>query len=84
MTRYRNWEPIFGILGFYNGRETTDGFVLCNGVINGKNVQYFGIVYSQSGGCNMSAYGYSGSIFNSVFEEFNYGNTPAATVDIIF
>ena len=84
ITRYRNWEPIFGILGFYKGRETTDGFVLCNGVIKGKNVQYFSIVYSQSGGCVMTAYGYSGSTFNSVFEEFNYGNTPTANVDIIF
>ena len=26
----------------------------------------------------------SGSIFNVVSEEFNYGNTPAAKVDIIF
>ena len=83
MTRYRNWDSIFGILGFYNGRETTDGYVLCNGVINGKNVQYLGIVYSQSA-CSMSAYGYSGSTFNNVFEEFSYNNTPTATVDIIF
>ena len=83
MTRYRNWNSIFGILGFYNGRETTDGYVLCNGVINGKNVQYLGIVYSQSA-CSMSAYGYSGSTFNNVFEEFSYNNTPTATVDIIF
>ena len=84
MTRYRNWDPIFGILGFYNGRETTDGFVLCNGVINGKSVQYLSIVYSQSGGCIMNAYGYSGSTFNVVSEEFNYGNTPSASVDIVF
>ena len=83
MTRYRNWNSIFGILGFYNGRETTDGYVLCNGVINGKNVQYLGIIYSQSA-CSMSAYGYSGSTFNNVFEEFSYNNTPTATVDIIF
>ena len=84
MVRYRTWESIFGILGFYNGRETTDGYVLCSGVINGKAVQYFSIVYSQVGGCIMTAYGYSGSIFNVVSEEFNYGNTPAAKVDIIF
>ena len=83
MTRYRNWDSIFGILGFYNGRETTDGYVLCNGVINEKNVQYLGIVYSQSA-CFMSAYGYSGSTFNNVFEEFSYNKTPTATVDIIF
>ena len=84
MTRHRNWESIFATLGLYNGREMTDGFVLCNGVIGGKNVQYFSLVYSQSGGCVMAAYGYSGSIFNVVSEEFSYGNTPAATVDIIF
>lgn len=84
MTRYVNWTPIFSILGLYNGRETTDGFVLCNGVINGKSVQYFSIVYIQSGGCIMSAYGYSGSKFNVVSEEFNYGNTPSASVDIVF
>ena len=83
MTRYRNWELIFGNLGLYNGRDTTDGYVLCNGVINGKNVQYLGITYSQSG-CSMSAYGYSGSTFNNVFEEFSYNNTPTASVDIIF
>ena len=83
MVRYRNWESIFGILGLYNGREETDGYVLCHGVIKGKNVQYLGIVYSQSA-CSISAYGYSGSTFNSVFEEFSYNNTPTATVDIIF
>ena len=83
MERYRNWDSIFATLGFYNGREDTDGYVLCNGVINGKNVQYLGIVYSQSA-CTMSAYGYSGSTFNNVFEEFSYNNTPTATVDIIF
>lgn len=83
MVRYRNWESIFGILGLYDGREETDGYVLCHGVIKGKNVQYLGIVYSQSA-CSISAYGYSGSTFNSVFEEFSYNNTPTATVDIIF
>ena len=83
MRRYRNWDAIFATLGFYNGRESTDGYVLCNGVINGKNVQYLGIVYSQSA-CTMSAYGYSGSTFNNVFEEFSYNNKPTATVDIIF
>lgn len=83
MVRYRNWESIFGILGLYDGREQTDGYVLCHGVINGKSVQYLGIIYSQSA-CSMSAYGYSGSIFNNVFEEFSYNNTPTASVDIIF
>ena len=85
MSRFRNWEAIFGKLGFYSGRKMSDGFVLCNGVINGMSVQYLEIIYDQiPDRCIMSAYGYNGSKFNNIFEEFSYGSTPTASVDIIF
>lgn len=83
MTRYRNWTSIFSVLGLLNNRSVTDGFILCNGVINGKSVQYLSIGYSTDASF-ISAYGYSGSTLNNIYESFNYGSTPAATVDIMF
>lgn len=83
MTRYRNWTSIFSVLGLLNNRSVTDGFILCNGVINGKSVQYLSIGYSTDASF-ISAYGYSGSTLNNIYESFSYGSTPAATVDIMF
>lgn len=83
MTRYRDWTRIFSVLGLLDNRTVTDGFILCNGVINGKSVQYLSIGYSTDASF-ISAYGYSGSTLNNIYESFNYGSTPAATVDIMF
>lgn len=83
MTRYRNWASIMGDLGLLNGRSFTDGFILCNGVINGKNVHYLAI-QNDPAASFISAYGYNGSTFNNIYEEFTYGKYPTATVDIIF
>lgn len=83
ITRYTNWSSIFSILGFSNGRTSTDGFILCNGVINGYSVQYLQIIYSQEAS-SIFAYGYNGSIFNNISEEFRYGEMPKAVVDIVF
>lgn len=83
MRRYQNWIGIFGILGLLDDRGGTDGSILCNGVINGKSVQYLSIGYSTEASF-ISAYGYSGSTLNNIYESFNYGSTPAATVDIMF
>ena len=81
--RYTNWSSIFSILGFSNGRTSTDGFILCNGIINGYKVQYLSIVYSPEAS-SIFAYGYNGSIFNNINEEFSYGSMPTAKVDIVF
>lgn len=83
MTRYRNWASIIGNLGLVTGRTSTDGFILCNGVINGKNVHYLAI-QNDPAASFISAYGYNGSTFNNIYEEFTYGKYPTATVDIIF
>jgi hypothetical protein len=83
MTRYRNWASIIGDLGLVTGRTSTDGFILCNGVINGKNVHYLAI-QNDPAASFISAYGYNGSTFNNIYEEFTYGKYPTATVDIIF
>ena len=83
ITRYTNWSSIFSILGFSNGRTSTDGFILCNGEINGYIVQYLKIEYSPEAS-SIFAYGYYGSIFNNITEEFSYGSMPTAKVDIVF
>lgn len=83
ITRYTNWGSIFSILGLSNGRTSTDGFILCNGVINGKIVQYLSIVYSPESS-SIFAYGYYGSEFNNISEGFSYGGMPTAIVDIVF
>ena len=83
ITRYRTWDMIFGALGFLDGRETTDGFILCNGTINGFSVQYLSITYGP-GPCAIFAYGYNRNEFHSMSEEFSYGGRPGAIVDIIF
>ena len=83
ITRYTNWGSIFSILGLLNGRASTDGFILCNGVINGYPVQYLKILYSPEAS-SIFAYGYNGSTFNNIAENFDYGKTPTASVDIIF
>lgn len=82
-TRYRTWASIIGNLGLMTGRTSTDGFILCNGVINGKNVHYLAIQNAPEASF-ISAYGYNGSTFNNIYEEFTYGKYPTATVDIIF
>ena len=81
--RYRTWASIIGNLELATGRTSTDGFILCNGVINGKNVHYLAI-QNDPAASFISAYGYNGSTFNNIFEEFTYGKYPTATVDIIF
>nr|MBQ2233695.1 LamG domain-containing protein [Treponema sp.] len=83
MTRYRTWDAIIGNLGLVTGRTSTDGFILCNGVINGKNVHYLAI-QNDPVASFISAYGYNGSTFNNIYEEFTYGKYPTAKVDIIF
>ena len=83
MTRYRNWASIIGNLGLVTGRTSTDGFILCDGVINGKNVHYLAI-QNDPAASFISAYGYNGSTYNNIYEEFTYGKYPTATVDIIF
>ena len=83
LMRYRTWAAIIGNLGLMTGRTSTDGFILCNGVINGKNVHYLAIQNAPEASF-ISAYGYNGSTFNNIHEEFTYGKYPTATVDIIF
>lgn len=83
LTRYRNWEAIFSALGIGTKRNTTNGYIYCQGVIDGKSVQYLHVTKSSSGSFIM-AYGYAGTTYNNVFEEFNYESVPTASVDIIF
>ena len=83
MSRYRDWVAIFARLGLETGRESTDGYILCDGVINNKNVHYLAIINSSSAS-SITAYGYNGSTLNIINESFTYGNYPTASVDIIF
>ena len=83
MSRYRDWGAIFARLGLETGRESTDGYILCDGVINNKNVHYLAIINSSSAS-SITAYGYNGSTLNIINESFTYGNYPTASVDIIF
>ena len=83
MSRYRDWSAIFARLGLETGRESTDGYILCDGVINNKNVHYLAIINSSSAS-SITAYGYNGSTLNIINESFTYGNYPTASVDIIF
>lgn len=83
ITRYTKWMSIFNALGLLDGRTSTDGFILCNGYINTKIVQYLQIIYSPEAS-SISAYGYNGYKFNNIYKEFNYGEEPADEVDILF
>ncbi len=83
MSRYRDWGSIFARLGLETGRKSTDGYILCDGVINNKNVHYLAIINSSSAS-SITAYGYNNSTLNIINESFTYGNYPTASVDIIF